>query len=139
MLKLTKRADYALIALRHLALQGTASAKDIADSYGIPSPLLAKVLQKLVRAGLLASLPGTNGGYRLARDPRKITALEVIRSIDGPVTLTSCNTLRGACGQSSRCTVRAPLRKVHESIMGVLGTITISEMSEDYADSYLSR
>lgn len=132
MLKLTKKADYGLIALRHLAVSaehGTASAKEIADRYGIPLPLLAKILQKLAKSGFLQSLPGTNGGYRLARDPRRITALEVIRTLDGPVMLTSCYTVRGQCGQSARCTVREPLRRVHESIVDVLNTITISEMS----------
>ena len=84
MLKLTKKADYGLIALRHLAVQArTASAKDIAESYGIPLPLLSKVLQKLTKSGFLISEQGTNGGYRLSRDPHEITALEVIRTIDG--------------------------------------------------------
>ena len=59
MLKLTKKADYGLIALRHLAVgsngRRSASAKDIADAYRIPLPLLSKVLQKLARAGLLIS------------------------------------------------------------------------------------
>ena len=73
MLKLTKKADYGLIALRHLASVpgATASTKDIADSYHLPVPLLAKVLQKLTRAGILSSVAGTNGGYRLSRDPQR--------------------------------------------------------------------
>ena len=83
MLKLTKKADYGLISMRHLAgCTGTASAKDIADTYRIPLALLSKVLQSLVRNGLLLSEQGAAGGYRLARDPREITTLEVIRSID---------------------------------------------------------
>jgi len=133
MLKLTKKADYGLIALRHLAIHGrngAASAKDIADSYRIPLPLLAKILQKLTKSGLLQSLPGTNGGYKLARDPGKISALEVIRVIDGPIILTSCFTSHGECDQTTTCTVREPLRRVHESILQLLATITISEMCE---------
>src|SRR5438046_146298 len=113
MLKLTKKADYGLIALRHLAVNtrtGTASAKDIADCYRIPLPLLAKILQRLTKSGLLHSLPGTNGGYKLAKDPRKISALEVIRVLDGPIILTSCFTSHnGECDQSTTCTVREPL------------------------------
>src|ERR1700675_3834696 len=109
MLKLTKKADYGLIALRHLAVARTrasASAKDIPDSYGIPLPLLSKVLQKLARGGLLISEQGTNGGYRLARDARDISALEVIRTIDGPIILTQCFTEHAECDQSDRCPVR---------------------------------
>ena len=132
MLKLTKKADYGLIALKHLAVNSggvSSSAKAIAECYGIPLPLLAKILQKLTKIGLLQSLPGTNGGYRLARSASQITALEVIRAIDGPIILTACFTAHGECDQSEKCTVREPLRKVHEAIIQLLGRITISEMS----------
>lgn len=133
MLKLTKKADYGLIALKHLAVNtrtGTASAKEIADCYGIPLPLLAKILQKLTKSGLLRSLPGTNGGYKLARHPAKISALEVIHVIDGPTILTSCFTSHGHCDQSEKCTVREPLRKVHEAILQLLEKIKISDMAQ---------
>jgi Rrf2 family protein len=134
MLKLTKKADYGLIALRHLALNpASASAKEIAAGYGIPMPLLAKVLQKLAKGGLLIAAHGTNGGYRLARDPSQITALEVIRTIDGPIILTSCFTQQGRCYQSVTCSVREPLRKIHESILHLLENITISEIAQDTA------
>ena len=93
MLKLTKKADYGLIAMRHLA-------------------------------------HGTNGGYTLARDPRRISAFEVIRAIDGPLFITSCSTSHSDCDQSDRCTVREPLRKVSRSIEEVLNRLTIWEMTE---------
>jgi FeS assembly SUF system regulator len=133
MLKLTKKADYGLIALKHLAngRGGTASAKEIADAYGIPLPLLAKILQKLTKTGLLISLAGSSGGYKLARRPEKISALEVIHAIDGPIILTNCFTEHGRCDQSGKCTVREPLRKVHEAIIQLLRKITISDMSGD--------
>lgn len=134
MLKLTKKADYGLMAMKHLAEHGhdkACSAKDVADSYGIPQEVLAKILQRLVKAGLLQSLHGTNGGYILARDPAKISAFEVIRAIDGPLFITSCITVRGECGQSDRCTIREPLRRVNQSIEDVLRRITIAEMKED--------
>jgi DNA-binding IscR family transcriptional regulator len=66
----------------------------------------------------------------LARDARTITAFEVIKSIDGPVLITSCTTKHGDCEQSLRCTVREPLRKVNESIQDVLSRITIAEMKD---------
>jgi Rrf2 family protein len=131
-LKLTKKADYGLIALRHLASgRGASSSKDIAETYGIPLPLLSKILQKLAREGLLASEQGTRGGYRLARDAREITTLEVIRAIDGPIILTHCFTQHAHCDQSPRCPVREPLRKVHEGILRLLSSITISDLTAD--------
>ena len=137
MLKLTKKADYGLIALKHLALRpasDSASAKDIADAYGIPVPLLSKILQQLARGGFLKSEQGTNGGYRLARDPQFMTALEVIRAIDGPIILTSCFTDHNECDHSQRCSVREPLKKVHEGILRLLGNITIADICRDDMD-----
>ncbi len=134
MLKLTKKADYGLIALKHLSLlepDSSSSAKEIAETYRIPLPLLAKVLQKLTKTGFLRSEHGTNGGYRLARAAKKISALEVIRSIDGPIILTNCFTEHGACDQSDCCNVREPLRKIHEGILGLLAGISIADMSGD--------
>ena len=135
MLKLTKKADYGLIALRHLASVpgATASTKDIADTYHLPVTLLAKVLQQLSRAGILVSVAGTNGGYRLSRAPETISALEVVRAIDGPVILTHCFTEHGTCGQTESCTVREPLRKVHEAILDVLNKFRITDLSESSA------
>lgn len=134
MLKLTKKADYGLIALKHLALRsatGSACTKDIAEAYGIPVPLLSKILQRLARNGFLKSEQGTNGGYRLAREPKFITALEVIRAIDGPIILTSCFTDHNECTHSERCSVREPLRKVHEGILRLLQSITIADICRD--------
>ena len=134
MLKLTKKADYALMAMKHLAerfSQGSLSAKDVADAYGIPPEALAKILQKLAKAGLLHSQHGTKGGYTLARAPHTISAFEVIQAIDGPLFITSCITVRGECGQSDRCNIREPLRKVNESIEAVLKRIKVSHMREE--------
>jgi DNA-binding IscR family transcriptional regulator len=72
-----------------------------------------------------------NGGYTLTRDPKTISAFEVIKAIDGPLFITSCVTVRGECGQSDRCTIREPLRKVNESIEQVLRNIKISQMKEE--------
>lgn len=134
MLKLTKKADYGLISLKHLALLEigrTASAKEIAEAYRIPAPILAKVLQKLVRHGFLVSEQGASGGYRLSKDPSMMTTLEVIRAIDGPIILTNCFTEHGECELAGKCSVREPLRKVHEGILKLLDSITIHDLSDD--------
>lgn len=134
MLKLTKKADYGLMAMKHLAERaqnGACSAKDVADAYHIPQEALAKILQKLAKAGLLNSQHGTNGGYTLARDAASISAFEVIRAIDGPLFITSCITVRGECDQTDRCTIREPLQRVNQSIEDVLRKITIAEMKDE--------
>jgi FeS assembly SUF system regulator len=136
MLRLTKKADYSLIALRHFAARqrqtGQAvSAKEVADDCGIPLPVLSKLLQKLGKTGFLVSEFGTNGGYRLARDPSRISALEVIRAIDGPIVLANCFSEDAYCGHSGRCTVRRPLKKIHEAILRLLNGVSIEDMLQD--------
>ena len=134
MLKLTRKADYALIAVRHLAthgVEGSHSATDIAEAYDISAPLLAKVLQRLARHGLVTARHGSSGGYHLARPAKDISALEVISAVDGPLIITSCVTNHGTCGQNTTCTVRDPLRRVNESILQVLGAVRISQMTEE--------
>jgi Rrf2 family protein len=136
MLKLSKKADYGLIAVRHLAMKfetGACSSKEIARAYGIPTELLAKILQKLVKAGLLTSQHGADGGYTLARHPERVTVFEVIRAIDGPLLITSCVTSHGDCSQRSTCTVKEPLGKVNEIIVKALSSVTISSLGEDSA------
>jgi FeS assembly SUF system regulator len=142
MLKLSKKTDYGLIALKHLAMHKgggatSCSAADIAEIYGISATLMAKVLQKLARGGLVAARHGSNGGYTLARDPGRITALDAIHAIDGPLFITSCVTHRGECFQSSTCIVREPLRRVNDSILDVLKNVTISQMTEDFPPSQM--
>jgi Rrf2 family protein len=147
MLRLTKKADYGLMALKYLAEHaafvdapgadtpasalGTAqSAKDIAEAYHIPPQLLAKILQVLARAGLLVSHAGTHGGYSLARPATEITAFEVIRAIDGPLFITSCITIHGTCDLAGHCTIKEPLRKVNDSIKDLLSGIRIADLAE---------
>jgi Rrf2 family protein len=138
MLKLTKKADYGLIALKHLAEATAAnggefaacSAKDIAEAYELPQEALAKILQRLAKGGFLISHHGTNGGYTLSRRPHDISAFDVIRAIDGPLFITSCSTDHGDCQQSRKCNVKEPLAKVSHSIREVLAKISIADMMD---------
>jgi len=137
MLRLSKKADYALMAMKHLAVRGdrgaggSSSAREIAEQYDIPIELLAKVLQRLVRRGLLASQQGTHGGYQLARSPGQISVADVIQAIDGPVVVTACSTDEGTCEQFAKCNVRDPLWRVRERILAALGECTIAELAAE--------
>jgi FeS assembly SUF system regulator len=141
MFKLSKKADYGLIAVKHLAMHRSenhaCSANEIAEEYGISTTLMAKVLQKLARNTLVAAKHGSMGGYQLAKDPERISALDVITAIDGPVLITSCVTSHGNCDASSKCSVREPLRRVNESVMNVLSTVTIAQMCEEPQEQQL--
>ena len=133
MLKLTKKADYGLMALKYLAERPETpalSAKDIADAYGIPAQLLAKILQQLTRKGLLKSHAGMNGGYALAKTAASISAYEVILAIDGPFFITSCSKGANGCDLTPSCTIKEPLARVNETIAGVLKRISIQDLAE---------
>lgn len=133
MLKLSKRADYALMAVNHLARhygRGSCSARDMARQYRMPAGLLAKVLQRLAQKGLVRSQQGVNGGYVLAQTPEKVSALDVISAIDGPVQIVGCNTAAGGeCEQVPTCTVKAPLQMVNQRILEALGELSVATMN----------
>ena len=135
MLRLSKKADYALIAMKHLALnQGGApsvSAREIAEQYDIPIELMAKVLQRLVRSGLLVSTQGTRGGYTLRRRSASISVADVIQAIDGPFSVTACSTENSGCDQYSKCSVRDPLWQIRERIAAALATVSVAELAAD--------
>jgi Rrf2 family protein len=134
MLRLSKKADYALMAMKHLTVRvdvPSASAREIAEAYDIPVELMAKVLQRLVRRGLLASHQGTRGGYRLSRSASMISVADVIQAIDGPLTVTACSTDAENCGQYSKCSIRDPLWRIKDRIVSALATCSLQEMSAD--------
>ena len=134
MLRLSKKADYALMAMKHLAQKrdvAQTSAREIAGNYDIPIELMAKVLQRLVRTGLLVSTQGTRGGYALGRPSTAISVADVIQAIDGPFTVTACSDDKHDCEQYSKCSIRDPLWRIRERIAEALGTVTIAEMAVD--------
>jgi Rrf2 family protein len=132
MLRLSKKADYALIAMKHLALKSgraSTSAREIAEQYDIPIELMAKVLQRLVRTGLLVSTQGTRGGYLLGRPSSAISVADVIQAIDGPFTVTACSTEKNDCEQFSKCSIRDALWQIRERIAAALGTVSLADMT----------
>lgn len=134
MLRLSKKADYALMAMKHLAMRPDAvsvSAREIAEQYDIPIELMAKVLQRLARRGLLASHQGTRGGYRLGRSAAAISVADVIQAIDGPLTVTACSTDAENCDQYGKCSVRDPLWRIKDRILAALATCSLQEVASD--------
>ena len=134
MLRLSKKSDYALMAMKHLAIRtdsASASAREIAEAYDIPIELMAKVLQRLARRGLLISHQGTRGGYRLARGASAISVADIIQAIDGPLTVTACSTEAENCGQYAKCSVRDPLWRIKDRIISALATCSLQEIATE--------
>jgi len=134
MLRLSKKAEYALMAVKDLASRPeseAASAREIAERYGIPVELMAKVLQRLVRQDLLASHHGTRGGYHLARSPERISVADIIEAIDGPVMVTSCSSVDDECEQFATCNIRDPLWRIKDQIVQALTSYSLQALAAD--------
>lgn|SRR5512134_523316 len=134
MLRLSKKADYGLLALRHMAAnrdRAAVSARELAEAYDIPPELLAKVLQKLVRARLLASHQGIRGGYALGRPAAAISVADVIQAVDGPLTVTACSDTDHSCDQYSKCSIRDPLWRVKDRILAALSATSVADLAAD--------
>ncbi len=142
MLRLTKKADYGLMALKYLAEHAdtaSLSAKDIAEAYHIPPQLLAKILQRLAKVGILRSHAGMNGGYSLLKPANEISAFEVIHAIDGPLFITSCGPSHSGCDLTDSCTIKEPLARVNDSISGLLRSISIADLVDQSTEVTVRR
>jgi len=131
MLRLSREADYGLLAMMYIASQPTgrlAYRRDIAAHYTIPKEFLAKVLQKLARRGLIRSFRGIQGGYVLARDSGEITLADVVEAVDGPMALVDCQCEPHECRQEESCTVQLTMMHVRREIHAILARISIEDM-----------
>ncbi len=138
MLKFSKKADYGLMALQHIASiqygdvaqARVVNTKEIAEEYRIPVELLAKVLQTLAKHGVIESHNGPKGGYLLAREASKITIAQVLEAIEGPLGITDCSHDKDGspCLQMEYCNIRTPLFRIQDSIYQLLNSMTIEDI-----------
>ncbi len=142
MLKFSKKADYALLALQYMAsVQASGelhprvvNTKEIAEEHFMPVELLAKVLQTLARNQIIESHHnGPKGGYVLGRDPKDISIAQVLEAIEGPLGITDCYHEKDQswCDQLDRCNIRTPLLKIQDSIHKLLNSMSIEDMLLD--------
>jgi Rrf2 family protein len=134
MLRFTKRADYGLMAIHYIAIHddlGAVNAKRIAEEFAIPQELLAKILQRLAKQGLIVSHNGPKGGYVLTRRPAEVTIGEVIRALEGPIRIVSCLDEDSDCPQMERCSLRRPVKKVQAAITQMLDSMSLAELTSD--------
>lgn len=149
MLRLTKRTEYGLIALVHLAEQaaqtatgetvGVVSAREIGDQFPVPRRLLAEALKGLQIGGLLESTRGARGGYRLARPATEISLGDIVAVLEGEPTLTSCAGLGaagsdGACDVEPVCPIRSPLARLRVGIWNLLEGVSLKALADRTVD-----
>jgi Rrf2 family protein len=132
MLRLSKKVEYGLIAIRHIAMQPVGSvttAREIAAKYRIPYELLAKVLQSLAKSGLIVAHHGVKGGYLLAKSPGQIPLSLIVRAIEGRQVVAECIAQTDEdCPISDTCTIKSPLHKIQSNLDRILSDMTLSEI-----------
>ena len=131
MLKISRKVEYALIALRHLQAQDErelTSAKELAKAYGVPQELLAKVLQRLAKKNIIDAVKGPQGGYRLSIDPNSMKLTEFFEVIEGPMGIMVCYFDSG-CEQMDGCTTRTPINRINDSIRTMFNNMTLAEIT----------
>ena len=132
MVRLSKKAEYGLIAIRHIASHRgeVVTAKEISEAYRIPFELLAKVLQRLAKARLVVSHQGVHGGYTLARPPDEVRVATIINAVEGsqPVIAQCLSQGPDSCDVFSVCTIKSPLTKVQANIDRAFYDMTLSEI-----------
>ncbi|MDH3613839.1 MAG: SUF system Fe-S cluster assembly regulator [Gammaproteobacteria bacterium] len=130
MLRISKLTDYGTVVLAHLAGDSgvICSAADVAAATGIGVPTVSKLLKSLARAELVTSTRGANGGYRLARAPREISAANVIDALEGPVSITECSASDSHCDYESVCNVGSSWQRINIAIRRALEEITLIDL-----------
>ena len=137
MIKLSNLADYAVVLMSHIALrpEHVHPATEIAGDTGIPAPTVSKILGMLVRADLLASHRGLNGGFSLKGDADDMTIADIIEAVDGPVQLTNCLDVEDAgCDYHASCGTRSQWHKINQAVKGALSSVPLSEMVSPIPD-----
>lgn len=132
MLKLSRMTDYAAVAMAHIARhpQRAYTASELAEAVHLPQPTVSKTLKSLVRAGLLVSQRGAQGGYRLARAASEITASDIIAAIEGPIAVTECSHADGDCELVATCSVADNWQRVSLAISMLLDSVTLAHLAQ---------
>lgn len=130
MLRVTKLTDYATLVLTVLASEPDVvlSAAGLAERAGLEAPTVAKVLKPLAQAGLVEGFRGASGGYRLARPASRVTVVDIVEAMEGPLGMTECSLHAGACGIESSCGVRANWRRINDVVADALRAVTLQDM-----------
>ena len=132
MLKITRKVEYALIALRHMQSKNVdelTSAKEIANQYGIPQQLFAKTLQQMARDRILEAVQGPAGGYRILAKLDRISLKDFFEKLEGPLGMMDCY-FESDCIQISACNIRVPIQRINDNLRNMFTQMTLQEVTK---------
>lgn len=131
MLKITRKVEYALIALSQMQMkedESLTSVKEISQQNDIPYELLAKTMQLLARAEIVEAVKGPHGGYRLKKDPTEIKMTTIFEIIEGPMGFMDCY-FDSNCDQIHSCSIRTPIQRINDSIRDMFNNISLNDIT----------
>ena len=131
MFKITRKLEYALIALRHIQGQSedkVVSAKEISGVYRIPLQLLAKILQELSKHDILEAIQGAHGGYRLKKSLDEMNMTALIQILEGPIGIMDCS-IDTKCVQLDICNIQTPIKKINEKVRNMFDNISVHDIT----------
>lgn len=131
MLRISKLTDYATVILARLASGDGRhqTAASLAEATGLAATTVSKLLKQLNRAGMVESMRGLHGGYRLARPPERISAAAILDALEGPLALTECSTSDGHCDLAAHCTVSSTWQRINRAIQQSLEEVTLADLA----------
>jgi len=135
-LKLSKLADYATVLMTAVAREPdrTHTGQELAERTRIPLPTVAKLLKLLTKDGLLESLRGAHGGYRLGRSAERISIADIIKALEGPIAVTACSAHGPEpCSIETDCATRANWRLINTAIREALEAVSLAQMAQGAA------
>tara|TARA_B100000470_G_scaffold211539_1_gene190493 strand:- start:6 stop:404 length:399 start_codon:yes stop_codon:yes gene_type:complete len=132
MLNITRKVEYALIALRHMQSKSDTaltSANDIAKQYGIPKQLLAKTLQQMARHNIVEATQGANGGYKVVANLDQISLKDFFEKLEGPLGMMDCY-FESDCLQITNCNIRIPIQRINNNLRDMFSQMTLQEVTQ---------
>ncbi len=132
----SKSCEYGLQGVLYIALHDkdenkNSGLRDISDSQDIPYHFLSKILQQLVKAKILGSIKGPNGGFFMRRDPGELKLIEIVEVIDGLDRLDRCGIGMKKCGDDNPCPIHKEYKSIREKITDLFSNQSVADLVED--------
>ncbi len=137
MIRVTKLTDYGIVVMTRLAKSGDqlqTTAPVLSQDIGVPLPTVRKILKILTMENLLVSTRGSNGGYRLARNPEQISLMEMVEALEGPVAMTECSSGEPCGCKIDNCGLGKNWSLINQLLQNTLESYNLAQMAGSLAD-----
>lgn len=142
MIRMNKQTDYGLLLLFQFVRPENRgknlTAVGLADATHLPVPIVGKVLKRLAKHGVLRSYRGPSGGYRLSRDPTRLSLAEIVGVLEGPLAITDCLDEENGCRREDVCPMRGKWEQINSAMFAVFAGISLEELAGKCAEDLIS-